>query len=738
VRHPLFAISLAATLTAVAAGAPATIAQDSSAVALPSATDLAADGALSPDDAPAVQPEVIDLDEVGAAALARVEAFTGPGWDIEELATTIGEDPETAFEFVQDHIGFDPYHGVLRGAHGTLVGRAGNAWDRALLLKALLEAQGHTAQLVRGTLDDETAATVLVRSLAGPLEPLADPDPADILGLDLETLTTRARRDHAWLAESLGPRYDELGSGDAPGIATVADHVWVRLLGNDPVDLDPTFAEMEPGATLAAGGEALDEPPADMLHRLRVAVVATSIGDEGLSQERLLDVPVVAAEVADEEIWLSFQADGSGLGATLLDALGEAAWVPVLSIGADDVSGEPLELGAGDEAADFFFGEGGTPELALLTLELTAESPSQEPITAERILLDRVAPADRMAGVFDAALLAPLPSGGVPVPALGEIHQVLVSNGGADLRAHAVNRAVAVGWSGSYATDPTFSEGLDLGDLFYPLAVANQTIVQASEHMLTPGIGSAGEARAYIGRPRAYLVTFAPYAGVADGSAITTDLALDGVDVVATEAAPAGVSGRVRLWHGVLQQALETELARVRAAAVDPATVELTSVSLDMDAPPSLVTPEAIDTVDIDRLALRDALAGGALALVVDDSDGGAFWAVDPATGRTRSVVEPGLHMGFIGGGNYVNSVNSGVRYVVDPKTGRTLGVIRNGKFIPSHRSPPGRCSGGTEYVIVLGCVSIPASMTVGLVTGVVIVAIVAWSIVLLQLLFLT
>ncbi len=133
--------------------------------------------------------------------------------------------------------------------------------------------------------------------------------------------------------------------------------------------------------------------------------------------------------------------------------------------------------------------------------------------------------------------------------------------------------------------------------------------------------------------------------------------------------------------------------------------------------------------------ALRDALGDGDFAVLVGDP--ARFWAVDLSSGATRSVLEPGIDPGFIGGGNYVDSAGGGVRYVIDEATGRTLGYIRDGTFYRYGKAPPNRCSGGTEYVMLLRCVSIPASMTVGMATGAVIVAIVAWSIVVLEVILL-
>ncbi|MDF1522066.1 MAG: hypothetical protein P1P87_04520 [Trueperaceae bacterium] len=96
-------------------------------------------------------------------------------------------------------------------------------------------------------------------------------------------------------------------------------------------------------------------------------------------------------------------------------------------------------------------------------------------------------------------------------------------------------------------------------------------------------------------------------------------------------------------------------------------------------------------------------------------------------------MLEPGLRAGSVSGRGYVNASGGGPRYVVDPRTANTAGYIRDGTHYRYTRTPPSRCSGGTEYVVLLGCVSIPASMTVGMATGVVVTAIVSWSIVLLE-----
>jgi hypothetical protein len=618
------------------------------------------------------------------------------------------------------------------------VARAGNAWDRALLLQALLAAQGHQAQLATGSLDADTAAAVVVRALEGPSEPLADPPAEDILGLDRAAISTRAGRDNALVAEGLGDALSTHGTVPEADLAeAVTEHAWVRLASEDgtAMELDPTFPDAIAGTTLAAVVDTFDEPPVALRHALHVSVVAETLADGVLSEQRLLDVSLDAADAADDETWLTFQAEAGGIGGALLDALGDVSWLPILSVNGEDIQGHAVAVGSSGDVGDFFGGSDGAPELTGLRIDLSSEAPGTEAVRSQRVLLDRVPPADRASGDIAAERLTPMPPAGEPLPALAEIHQVLVSNGAADLRAHAVNRAIALGYGATLQNEAGQADDLKIFDLLYPLAVANQTIVLASERLLTPDIGVEGEARAFVGRPRGYLVTFAPLPGVPDGSSIATDLALDDVDVVTLPDAADDLAARVRIWHGVLSQALETELSLARAAAVSPDTLDVWSVSLEMEGVLELLRPEDIEQLPAERVALRQALAEGALALEVPGSPRGAFWSIDPGSGRTRSIGEPGLRVGFIGGGNYVNSSGGGPRYVIDPKTGNTLGTIRDGRFTPARRPPASRCSGGTEYVVILGCVSIPAGMTVGMVYGVIVTAIVSWATAILQLL---
>lgn len=729
----------AVALAVLVAGFAVTGAQ-SLPLTLPVEADLGAHASLVLADGPQRPANGWDLVAVEDKAVARADALPAALWEVDALAEALGVLEEPAFTFVRDHVAFDPYPGVLRGATGTLAARAGNAWDRALLLRALLDYHGYNTRLAFGELSGEAAAAVIELAAQGapsPLEPAETDDDA------VRSLVTRAWRDHALLTTALGESgaLDTLGAGGATsaGLAdAVRSHVWVQVEQIDDtwLDLDPTMPDAVPGATLTAVTATADEVPATAQHQVVVRVLVETLEDGALRESVALERALVAADAAGSEVWLYFQPEAQGLGGAIKGALGEVEWQPVLMVDGEVVTGAKFALGANDDSFGGFFGGGG-PKLTRLTLELVALAPGSGDRSSKRVLFDRVDPALREAGAVMAETLSDLPNEGVPA-ALASLHHVLVSTGGMNPREQAIGRAFATNFAGNDLRAEDALSSYSMRDLLFPLAVADQTVVLVSERVIVDGMSGPGM-RAFVGAPRAYLVSLIPVAEMENGTASVIDLALDGVAFVSagTSVDWPAEEARQRLWYGVLQSALETELTLARSRAVDPASAVVDSVSLRMTAPLTVLAPSDVNNVSPSAADLRAALRSGAIAVSVGaPGPTGAFWEVDPGSGATLSVVEPGLRIGFTYGRNYTNASPGGPRYVIDEATGRSIGEIRDGKLYRYNRTPPSRCGGGNEYVTLLGCVSIPAGMTAGMVTGVVVVAIVSWSIAILELLF--
>ncbi|MCX8044925.1 MAG: alpha/beta hydrolase [Desulfobacterota bacterium] len=78
---------------------------------------------------------------------------------IRALAQRLDHDPIRIYEYVRDHITYQPYWGSLKGARGTLAEGSGNDTDTASLLIALLRVSGYPARYgeARVILDIERA-----------------------------------------------------------------------------------------------------------------------------------------------------------------------------------------------------------------------------------------------------------------------------------------------------------------------------------------------------------------------------------------------------------------------------------------------------------------------------------------------------------------------------------------------------------------------------------------------------
>jgi len=72
---------------------------------------------------------------------------------IAQRARDLGHNPHKIYQWVHDNIYWQPTHGSVQGAQDTLDKRAGNAFDTASLLIALLRASGIAARYVYGSVE---------------------------------------------------------------------------------------------------------------------------------------------------------------------------------------------------------------------------------------------------------------------------------------------------------------------------------------------------------------------------------------------------------------------------------------------------------------------------------------------------------------------------------------------------------------------------------------------------------
>jgi hypothetical protein len=435
--------------------------------------------------------------------------------------------------------------------------------------------------------------------------------------------------------------------------------------------------------------------------------MAETLGFGNLDSRPILEVTLDAADAADSEVFLYFQPAIGGIGGSVAEALGQAvAFHPALMVDGEVSQGSAFPVkGATDIfAAGDVLDSPDEPQLVSLRLEVTRQAPGYPEDTFVRTFVDRASARDRALGLITPESLRPLEFEG-PVPsALLPLHHIMLSTGGANPRRAAVERAQMARFVGDNLLDPATATEFAMSDLLWPVAVADKALVLASERAVVPGLAEPAAVAAYVARPRVYLTSLAPSGSAAEGISFVTDLLADDVRVIAPGGQPVADAAARQLWYGAAQTALETEFVLGIARGLDPATRSLSAVSLAMDEPLTVIEAGDVAGTAGGREALQVAVGSGLLA-VVPGSVGAAdvWWTVDPASGRTRSILDPGFAAGQGAGNNYVNASKGGTHYVDE----------QGNSWVRKTPGPPSRCRPGQEYIAIIGCVSIPAAWAI-------------------------
>jgi hypothetical protein len=677
-----------------------------------SAAEAGASLAVPPD---VVASEARDIGPEVDAAFALVDQLPAERYEVGPLAQSLGTDARAAFTWVRDAIRFEPYAGQLRDAEGVLAASGANAYDRALLLKALLEAMGVKARLARATLDDDAQARLKAAVFAPRTgAPVPSANAAFKAGF-LDRLRARAGRDFALLTAALGP--DALAAMDAAGAAPalpLAEHVWVQAeIDGAWLDLDTSLPGAAPGETLAPAGASLEAADPALAQTVTLSVSATL----STGEQPLLSVTLPVASAASSQILLFFEPEQAGLGATLAGS----GFLPVLVVNGEASLGEPIAAtgdgGAIGGAIGMLGGDSGDETvLQAITLTIVTQAPGEATATATRVLA--AAPPGGTMPVDDQGIVA-----------LRWVHHVMISNGGQSPRAFAILKGAAMDYAVRAISDEAGHADLALPELLWPTTSANLALPTASERLFVEALNGSG-VRAFVGRPRVFIASTGPRAG-GDGTlqGFDLDLALDGVSVV-TETGAGGAAER--FWYGVLQAAAEAEYGLLRLAAMAPDGRTVSGASLALDGAPLTVIGAGVEIAGAPP-AMTEALVAGARVIVAGDPAAAQVWWTIQPDGTSRAVLDPSLGGltgggGYLGGGGYTNASPGGPRYIVDPNTGRTIGEVRNGRDMMYRTAPRAgaRCSGGQEYIMLLGCVSTPVAIGVGVLAGAVIV--VTWG----------
>jgi len=740
-RAWVLAISLLLALTTLGSAPALAVERPATAPEQPGADEFEAEASQSLSDVPTP----VELPDLAAAADAVLEyAWTLPieDWDIEILAAELDFDPTAAFRFVRDHIRYEPYAGILRGSEGTLAARAGNSFDRSLLLAELLDEMLVDSEFAMAQLDEAAIAQVMSVARRGPALQLDGELPG--ARIDTRDIAARARRDYALLQPALAPHVPmDGGLDEAAAIVDAGRHVWLRIpFGAETLDLDPTLADAEPGDTLALPDQVLQVLPDDLRHRVRLQVVLEELHDGNVSERVVFEERFDALEATGRELFLLFEPDLEGLAGAINAVLsGDERWSPVFLQDGERTMGDSFS--AGGRGTDLLGDPTDLPEPLSVRLVATTQGPGLGPQQATHVLFDRRTdgslPGDPLG---DAPLEALAMESGIPTALTGVVNFV-VSTGGSSAYQFAYRHAQVLDFIDFALFDEDTAAQYSLPDRLWPLAMASGALVQTSEQVLVPAAGGT-DGHGYVARPRLYVTTIGPALDDAEAIIQITDLMLDSVRILPS--APGGPTVPGQIWYGALQSALETESGLRTADALAEDEPSLAGASLSMRAPLRVLKLGADQVPEGSSAALQQDLASGALVVLPEHADSAkAWWTIETDSGVTRAMLAPGLRglRGVVARPDGSDDVSDtiwqkdrrgsrskarpyrgpgGARRALgynpdDYKPPKKPGLPRGQKFrFPKTKGPPlrpnptPRCSGQSEYMTVIGCVSLPTA----------------------------
>lgn len=271
----------------------------------PTASSRAVLGTESPasDSASAYRAALVALDQVLDGIGQLRGKIDRAQFDIAALEKQLGFEPEDLSAFVREQIAFEQYAGLLRGPRGTLMSRAGNALDQAVLLSTLIEDAGYETRIASATLDASQAQSLFAQMAAPrpPPPPVGDVEAMKALLVCLAKLTGKAEAeveqalepaaiettdlyqaaeaDAGFIREVLTRERITLGE---PGLEAVIlnearDYFWLeyRLVPADPwLPVHPAFADPKASPQVTAKEFfSSDAVPDALKHRFRARVV---------------------------------------------------------------------------------------------------------------------------------------------------------------------------------------------------------------------------------------------------------------------------------------------------------------------------------------------------------------------------------------------------------------------------------------------------------------------------------
>lgn len=624
-------------------------------------------------------------------AYQRLPAMVGrASFDVKAKAATLGHDLAAAFAFVRDEIANEIYPGVLRGPGGTLSARAGNDLDKAVLLAAILGAQGRQVRYARCVLDGG-AAQEKVRAMTPRPSSAGPSDLAQVLqnalveegiprqrGIEIvnagraarealdRTVTATAQADLSLVREALGRARIEPRASPAEGtlIAEAQEHYWVQVEdAGRRQDLDASIPGAEPGRTRCRAAETWSELPDGAYQYVTIRVRNEFVEGEALRSAPAMEQRFRAADLHGQPVFflnLPLASD------TVLSAgtTATATFVPLLLVGDGGFLGESFEVKPQGSGPAGLFSEavGGEKQLGAQWLDFEITAPGRR-LVVSRAIVDVVPPQERAAGAVTTE-----PDMDLVRVMLARPLAIAVSTGLLD-RVQVIEAALKHQNAGAAARVFAAQQTGSLSDQVLPdlaeaefggLALDAFVLAFASDRALAgPWLAAYPGARAYRDQPLIVIADIT-FRRAADGQHVRSGLSLD------FRHSAARVVGAERFWpvvhHGLVDGALERDLLAalaVRGGSGVRGPAFSTSLVFDIARSAGIgvrasAGPEAVTMLQQEygaaggyRLAAEvgedTAVVAPAGPVRYQDEDRLGAWTVDLRTGTLVALLDTGL-----------------------------------------------------------------------------------------------
>lgn len=607
-----------------------------------------------------------------------------PASDLDAKAKQFAGDVEKTFAFVRDEIRYQAYEGVLRGPRGTLMAKAGNAFDKALLLGELLRRQQIETRFARATLPTDSAQALLRQMYAahGKNSQFASDTTLPELPESLtrtfratdELVTSHWHESFENVRNALQDAKVEVGNKDPVSADALtreaSDHVWVEYKRNDKWKaLDPTFADAKPGQTFTNARETLDSIPPELFHKVAVRVTVEERDEAGLRTREVMHSSLLSSDLNAAFVSFSF---------ALSSANGKWSARPVLRIADKEMKGETfsgissgMAGAAANLGASLFKKPGelpgrGSADISAVWLDFDFSYPSGKTETVRREIFDRIGAAARSDKKEAAAQLKPLPdSQGMPsvlttplsfsfcagrfentlpqtqlASKLPQIAEILRSRGSEQEQAEKMMPFVPALLSAA-------------AQAFH---IISQRYLFLSEHW-----HGDGDLLIYEASPRLAIVSLGP-TGIDSGAQIPS-LTIDtlrnrmrivSIGVKSQEAISANI---VRgIVDGTLEQVLCGDLATREDAANSVSTVAVFEESSAKHVAVKAVTkPSAVRDIRANKDAIarvifaikqRTVVVCPSSAVTLNSNPRLGWWQIELDSGETTAMIDTGLHQG--------------------------------------------------------------------------------------------